>query len=201
MKHPQSNLCVDYIIEHSKAKTWAEEEKICKRYEDILFCHFENPDRVSDKEKRSDLNLMVAMCLFGYHPIFVGDYALLICETAGDVLKNESYIAMAALENLGVVLEDKVKLYIWLDLLTSSCSSNGNDKEPALSYMTESKVGFLTGTLSAEVSIVLPRVLGELTEIMFRPAMSPRLKNKALKCLIKFCDALDTKKSYEVLVE
>ena len=100
MKHPASNLCVDFIIEHSKAKTSEEGLKICKKYEDVLFTHFENPDRVKEKETRSDINLIVSMYLFGHCPEFTGDYLLSICDTYGNQLRNECYVALAILENL-----------------------------------------------------------------------------------------------------
>ena len=194
MKHPKSNLCVDYIIEYSKAKSRAEEEKICKRYEDIIFSHFENPDKLSEKEKRADLNLCVAMTMFGYHPIFLGDYALQLCESNGDTLKNECYITLATLENLGVVFDSTVQLYVWADFLAHP------EQEPALNYLAQTKANWAPAVASAE-SAVLRDVLRQLAEVMFSPSTQTRSKLLALKALMNFCQVLDARVSMEVLVD
>lgn len=193
MKHPKSNICVDYIIEYSKAKSRAEEVKICKKYEDILFTHFENPDRLSEKDKRAGLNLCVAMSMFGRHPIFLGDYMLQLCEANADTLKNECYVSLATMENLGVVFEEKVQLFVWSDFLSSV------DKNPALQYMSQTKASWINA-ITDPASEMLQNVLRELIDVLFLPDGPVKSKLMALKCLVNFCSVLGTPASLDVLV-
>lgn len=193
MKHPKSNLCVDFIVEYSKTKSWSDQEKVCRRYEDVLFAHFEDPDGVTEKEKRSDLNLLVAMTMFGYHPIFLGDYALQICESNKE-LKNECYIALAAMENLGTVFDEKIQLFIWSDFLTAE--SEG----PALNYMAQTKADW-ANAMHEQSSRAVNDVLRKLTEMMFIPSAPTRVKLLALKALMNFCNVLDPSKTLELLLD
>ena len=193
MKHPKSNLCVDYIIEYSKAKSPPEEDRICKKYEDILFTHFENPDRLSEKDKRAGLNLCVAMSMFGRHPIFLGDYILQLCEANADTLKNECYMALATMENLGVLFEEKVQLFVWTDFLSAP------DKLPALQYMSQTKANW-AHAISDPASELLQSVLRGLIDVLFLTEGSMKSKLVALKCMINFCAVLDTPASLDVLV-
>lgn len=192
MKHPKSNLCVDFIIEHSKAKSDAEGIRICKKYEDILFGHFENPDKLTDIEKKSDLNMMVAMCLFLHQPAFVSDYILQLCDDSA-IIKHECYVTLATLENLGVAFEAKVHSHVWLDFL------GAEDPAPALSYLAECK-SFVPPEAALSSDNLLQGVLTRLIELMFKTDVSIKLKLKALKALNNFCEFITVQDCFKVLM-
>lgn len=191
MKHPPSNLCVSFIIEYSKSKTISDEEKVCRKYEDILFSHFESPDRLSISDKRSDINMMVSMGLFHHHPAFVGEYMIQLSDSDSSI-RNECYMALATLENLGVSFDSSITSGILIDFLESA------DKEPALNYLSLSKTKL--DLSSDSLNGTLKKVLNSIITYIFDESTSIKLKKRALKCLINFCSVLDDKTCLDVLV-
>ena len=132
MKHPGASICVDFIVEYSKAKTTEDEKRICKRFENVLFSHFENPSEFSTSKKHADVNLIVALCLSQHIPEFTFEYIAEICDTE-PTLKLPCYAAYATLDRAGCALPESIWQYVWSDFIRAPISS------PALYLMSSSQ--------------------------------------------------------------
>lgn len=196
-REPCPSRCVDFILDYSKAKTSVDEQKACKRHEDVLFSHLEGGlVGLSRTEKIVDLNIIVSMALFQFHLKFAEEIIADICESDPSLLRH-CFITYATLDGIGVKLERKVVSLVWDNFLTASA------KGVALQFMGSiTSLSGLDGIVTSVEGDKLRRVMNMLVEVIFSnlPLDSVSVsdwvptvidKRRALAALSMYCDRCD----------
>jgi hypothetical protein len=171
MKHPGASICVDFIVEFSKAKTPQDEKRICKRFESLLFTHFENSSDLSVSKKFADVNLIVAFSLCQHIAEFTFEYLTEICESE-PTLRLPCYIAYSTLDKVGCLIPKSVWQNVWEEFIRAPINS------PALHLMssTQPSRGYGQSALFADVIQALINCLGS-------DLCSATYKRRCLCCL------------------